>query len=331
MNKLKAALLKKAVINTMTKSPVLKNQARIKDALKKYDAVSKVAQNSGHDKGANDIAQIKLNKSMPALFNYLKKRGVDTNGMQNLPVGDIAGHVLVERMAQIGEKIGEMETAQRNNSPVIDNKGADIRIADIGGAPGDNTGGAYNTGIAGGLGNDYGDATALNQADPGDITRGVSIGLKKLESGEPGFSFDDGLFLYWGSGLVHPDVAHEAIMEEELEQFGFDMNPDNFISPEMIGAVLKLGQQAVVKINDKREGKGKKPILKFVEPKPKGEEGEGRETTTTDIPIGKQLASDFVDDLTAIKKKEEIKKMLPWIIVGVVVLVVVVVLVARRR
>lgn len=122
-----------------------------------------------------------------------------------------------------------------------------------------------------------------------------------------------------------PEDIEDQIMEEEAETFGFDGEADNFLDPATLSAVKLAGQKGLNILNAKREKKGKQPIFSKVNKKL------AYKLAGKDLPGGgddtaeklKKVGSDLVEDITDAKKKEEIKKMMPTIVVSAIVLLLI--------
>lgn len=131
-----------------------------------------------------------------------------------------------------------------------------------------------------------------------------------------------------------PEDIEEEIMLEEEENFAFngEQDPDNFIDPMTLGLIKTAGQKGVETLNKARAKKGKPPIFSK---KPKGGKDTGAKSDAQDIADAlKSASSSAVDEVTKIKKKEEIKKMMPIIVLiglALVVLTATTIYYARKK
>lgn len=112
---------------------------------------------------------------------------------------------------------------------------------------------------------------------------------------------------------------------EEFENDSYTGKPDNFIE-DIWEAVKPIAQLGVEKIAASKAKKGKKaPIWNALN---KGLNGGVTQSDNSDTSL-QGVATEAYNKIVAQKKKEEIKKMLPYIIGGVVLLILATVLITR--
>jgi len=121
---------------------------------------------------------------------------------------------------------------------------------------------------------------------------------------------------------------------DESEAKGIELNDpdaDNFLG-EIFEAVGRVAGKGIQKIADKRAEQGKKPgvfgfLAKLTAPNPNVLQPQ--QPSGVDLGGVGVLAKDVLESIKEAEKKKEIKKLLPFIIIGVVVLILTVVLITR--
>lgn len=112
-----------------------------------------------------------------------------------------------------------------------------------------------------------------------------------------------------------PDAEEieEEIMQEEEEAFNFSGEADNFLDPATLAAIKVAGQKGINLVNKNRQAKGKPPVLSKVSKKLSNKLA-GVKTSPAEDSELKKIGSELVDEITEVKKKQEIKAMMPQII-----------------
>lgn len=138
-----------------------------------------------------------------------------------------------------------------------------------------------------------------------------------------------------------PEEVEDELLAREEEEAETSDEPDNFIDPVTLSLVFKTAQMGVQKVNNSRTAKGKPPIFTgeklraAVEKKLKGKStgdpiaDKAIEAALKEKGLGDAIAKGkeaYIDET----KKDEIKKMLPQIILGLLVLVAVVYFAAKK-
>lgn len=149
-------------------------------------------------------------------------------------------------------------------------------------------------------------------------------------------------------GIPSYDIAENAVFAEEQQEYdsaAFDDSYQDF-APALLAVVGTVAKAGINAVNAKREEKGKKPILsgkfwQFLKSKTEnvdvstdgdklviGIDGKPRKATDSELAAG--LAGSM-EEIERQKKKEFLKRNLPFIIAGVVLLIVVVYFIAKKK
>jgi hypothetical protein len=130
------------------------------------------------------------------------------------------------------------------------------------------------------------------------------------------------------------DIETASIYLDEAENNAMEINSpesDSFIG-EIFDAIGRVAGKGLAKASEKRQAKGKKPgaagfFAELLSPGSTSKEDDKQgEDTSGGIMAGFKSVLDSVKEK---EKKDEIKKMMPQIIIGVVILIAVVVLITK--
>lgn len=107
------------------------------------------------------------------------------------------------------------------------------------------------------------------------------------------------------------EIAEEEFLGRNTANFD-GTDPDNFLSPAAMAALQKGTQTLITKVNEQRKQNGKKPLPSL--------DTIVNGNVSDPTAVGAAAAA-LEDEYISQKKKEEIKKMMPAIILGVIALI----------
>lgn len=185
------------------------------------------------------------------------------------------------------------------------------------------------------------DYIAQNNIVPAKNPASLAVQATLIHEGKVYDKIDNGVKDYFQAG--------RAVMQDEIDFFENGIYSD-FIGGSLLGSILSAGKAGIDKINTQRTAKGKKPILsgKFYQ-NLKTKVGDKVQVIRDDngykievdakrpqaTPDAQKSALDLfitgaVDDVERQKKREVLRKSLPYVIGGVLATILIIVLLRKK-